>query len=69
MKLIKNVSLCGKLVDIAVESGKIKAIGKTDGDGADFSGARMFPGVTDAHSHGRIGKNFNLIRAIARSEV
>ncbi len=55
MKVIKNVNLYGELTDIAVDNGKIAAIGKTDAPGTDFGGARIFPGLIDIHSHGCIG--------------
>jgi N-acetylglucosamine-6-phosphate deacetylase len=41
--------------DIGVESGRIAAIGSLDGEGVDFGGARIFPGLIDIHSHGCIG--------------
>ena len=55
MKIIKNVDLYGKVCDIGVENGRIAAIGKLDGEGVDFGGARIFPGLVDIHSHGCIG--------------
>ena len=55
MKILKNVSLYGKTTDIAVENGKISAIGNLSGEGVDFGGARIFPGLIDTHSHGCIG--------------
>ncbi len=55
MKIIKNVRLYGELTDIAVEDGKIAEIGKLEGDGADFGGAKIYPGLIDTHSHGCIG--------------
>ena len=55
MKIIKNVNLHGKKTDITVENGKITAIGKAEGEGTDFGGARIFPGLIDVHSHGCIG--------------
>ena len=55
MKILKNVSLYGETTDIAVENGKISAIGKLSGEGVDFGGARIFPGLIDTHSHGCIG--------------
>ena len=55
MKTIKNVNLYGEITDITVENGKIAAIGKTDAEGVDFGGARIFPGLIDVHSHGCIG--------------
>ncbi|MBQ8528411.1 MAG: N-acetylglucosamine-6-phosphate deacetylase [Clostridia bacterium] len=57
MKLIKNVLHKGELVDIAVENGKIADIGKLTGDGVDFGGAKIYPGLIDTHSHGCIGKD------------
>lgn len=57
MKIIKNVSLCGTLTDIAVEDGKIAKIGKCEEEGVDFGGARIFPGLIDVHSHGCIGND------------
>ena len=57
MKLIKNVTHKGNLVDIAVDQGKIVGIGKFDGEGVDFGGARIYPGLIDTHSHGCIGKD------------
>lgn len=55
MKLIKNVRLDGNIVDIAVDDGKITEIGRLSGEGVDFGGARIFPGLIDTHSHGCIG--------------
>lgn len=55
MKLIKNVRLYGEICDIAVEDGRIIEIGKLDGEGEDFGGAKIYPGLIDTHSHGCIG--------------
>lgn len=55
MQFIKNVSLWGTLCDIGIENGKFAFIGKTDEDGRDFGGAKIFPGLIDIHSHGAIG--------------
>lgn len=57
MKLIKNVSLYGNVCDIGIEDGKIAAIGSLEGDGVDFGGARIFPGLIDVHSHGCVGND------------
>ena len=57
MRLIKNVTLHDRLVDIAVEDGKIVKIGNLEGEGADFGGARIFPGLIDTHSHGCVGED------------
>ena len=55
MKLIKNVRLKGEIVDIAVSDGKIAGIGKYDGEGVDFGGNKIYPGLIDTHSHGLMG--------------
>ena len=61
MKIIKNVNLYGKITDIGVENGKIAKIGSLSGEGEDFGGARIFPGLIDVHSHGAI--NFDTMDA------
>lgn len=55
MKLIKNATVYGKRVDIAVENGKITAVGQLDGEGLDLQGKRLYPGLIDTHLHGCIG--------------
>ena len=56
MKAIKNVRLYGeKLTDIVVKDGKIFSIGKTDMEGVDFGGNKIYPGLIDVHNHGCIG--------------
>ena len=55
MKAIKNVKLNGVLTDITVDGGIIADIGKTELEGVDFGGARIFPGLIDIHSHGCMG--------------
>ena len=57
MKIIKNVKLQGELVDIKVEGGLIRGIGKFEGEGVDFGGATIYPGLIDTHSHGCIGRD------------
>lgn len=57
MKVLKNVNLFGELTDISVDGGKIVAIGRTDAQGIDFLGAKIYPGLIDIHSHGAIGKD------------
>ena len=57
MKIIKNVTLYGKRVDIGVENGRIAAIGTLSGEGTDFGGAKIYPGLIDVHSHGTIGRD------------
>ena len=55
--IIKNVRLYGELTDITVENGRIAAIGKTEEDGVDFGGNKIYPGLIDTHSHGCIGRD------------
>ena len=55
MKILKNVKLRGELTDVAVENGKIISIGKTEGNGVDFHGNKIYPGLIDIHIHGCIG--------------
>ena len=55
MKTLKNVTLWGVVTDISVENGKIVEIGKSDRPGVDFSGNKIYPGLTDIHVHGCIG--------------
>ncbi len=55
MKAIKNVRLNGELTDITLDGGKIYAIGKTDAEGVDFHGAKIYAGLIDIHNHGCIG--------------
>lgn len=55
MKIIKNVNLYGKITDVAVEGGLIAGIGSFEGEGVDFGGNKIYPGLIDTHSHGCIG--------------
>ncbi len=56
MKIIRNVCLYGKLCDIAIDNGKIAEIGEDlAGEGMDFGGAKIYPGLIDVHSHGAVG--------------
>jgi len=55
MRILKNVRLNGKPTDIGVENGKIAAIGASLGEGRDFGGLNIYPGLIDIHSHGCIG--------------
>lgn len=57
MKILKNVKLGGKLTDIAVENGKIVKIGEDLGEGRDFGGLNVYPGLIDIHSHGVMGRD------------
>lgn len=55
MIYLKNLDLFGESVDIGIKEGKIAFVGKTDEEGRDFGGARVFPGLIDIHSHGAHG--------------
>lgn len=55
MKVFKNLSLNGSLVDITSEDGKIISIGKTNSEGMDFGGKKVVPGLVDVHTHGMGG--------------
>ena len=55
MKVLKNVNLYGRITDITIDGDKIVGIDKTDASGEDFSGAKIYPGLIDTHSHGCIG--------------
>ena len=58
MKVIKNVRLHGEICDIATDGGKIIEIGRSlPGEGVDFGGAKIYPGLIDTHSHGCIGRD------------
>lgn len=51
-RVYKNVCFNSEIVDIIVEDGKISYIGKTDENGIDLKGNRVFPGLIDIHTHG-----------------
>lgn len=53
--VLKNLTLWGKQVDIAIENGKFVEIGKINEDGEDFGGKHIYPGPIDVHSHGCLG--------------
>ena len=48
-----------EICDIAVENGKIAAIGPDLGAGADCAGLRLLPGLVDIHTHGCAGFDFD----------
>lgn len=55
--ILKNACVYGAnfepvTTDIEIENGIIKHIGKTDKDGADFTGLTVLPGFIDIHIHG-----------------
>lgn len=53
--LYKNALIDGQEVDILVDNGKIKQIGRIEGTGINLNGKKVFPGLIDIHSHGCIG--------------
>lgn len=53
----KNALLDGVLTDIEVSDGKIISIGKTDKDGFDLGGLKVFAGLVDIHTHGCVGRD------------
>ena len=58
MKILKNLKHKGNLVDIGIEDGRIAVIapaGELSGEGCDFGGAKVYPGLIDTHTHGCIG--------------
>ena len=55
--IIKNATVYGAdfepaVTDIEIENGIIKAIGKTEKDGEDYTGLTVLPGFIDIHIHG-----------------
>lgn len=48
-----------EICDLAVENGKIAAIGQNLGDGMDCTGLRVLPGLVDIHTHGCAGYDFD----------
>ena len=50
--VFKNALFKGRLTDIIVENGIITAMEKTDTDGYDLGGRRVFAGLIDTHIHG-----------------
>lgn len=55
MVYLKNVNLGKTVTDIGIEAGKFARIGKTNEDGYDCTGLKIYPGLIDIHSHGCIG--------------
>lgn len=58
--ILQNATLCNadfrwEQADLAIENGKIAAIGRLQGAGEDFSGCRILPGLIDLHIHGCAG--------------
>ena len=57
--VIKNALLNGEITDITVKNGKIAAIGKTEENGIDIGGNKIFSGLIDVHTHGCMGLEAN----------
>ena len=47
-----------EICDVAVENGKIAAIGPDLGPGQDCTGLRLLPGLVDIHCHSGTGVRF-----------
>ncbi len=48
-----------EIADLAIEEGKIAAIGPHLGDGRDCTGLTLLPGLVDIHTHGCAGYDFD----------
>ena len=61
--ILKNASVFlqnrFEICDVAVENGKIAAIGPDLGPGEDCTGLRLLPGLVDIHTHGAMGEDFS----------
>lgn len=57
--LLKNVALLnGEIKDILIEEGVITRIApQIEGDGEDFGGKTLLPGLIDVHTHGMAGQD------------
>lgn len=55
--------------DLAVENGKIVAIGQHLGDGMDCTGLKLLPGLVDIHTHGCAGYDFDHADAAQLAEM
>ncbi len=54
-KIYKNACINGRITDITVENGKFVSFEKTDCDGIELDGKKVFAGLIDIHTHGCIG--------------
>ncbi len=54
-KIFKNACVNGILTDIITENGVIVSLEKTDLDGEELGGAKVFSGLIDVHTHGCLG--------------
>ena len=71
--ILKNASVFLKnrfeICDVAVENGKIAAIGADLGEGMDCSGMKLLPGLVDIHTHGCAGYDFDHADAAQLEEM
>lgn len=50
--VLKNCKVLGEITDIVIKDGTIEMVGKTDLDGTDIGGKKVYPGLFDIHCHG-----------------
>ena len=55
--------------DVAVEDGRIAAIGHHLGDGMDCTGLKLLPGLVDIHTHGCAGYDFDHATEVQLAEM
>ena len=55
--ILKNCKIGEEITDITIKDGIISCIGKTDAEGIDIGGKRVYPGLFDIHCHGSIGND------------
>ena len=55
--------------DVAVEDGRIAAIGDDLGDGMDCTGLKLLPGLVDIHTHGCAGYDFDHATEVQLAEM
>lgn len=53
--VFKNAMISGKITDITVHDGKIHKIGKSEENGFDLKGCKVYAGLIDVHTHGCMG--------------
>ena len=57
--IYKNAKIWDRITDITVKDGKIVSLEKTNDDGINLGGNRVFPGLIDVHAHGCMGIEAN----------
>ncbi len=53
--VLKNCRVNGEITDIIIEDKKIASVGKTEENGIDVQGKKVYPGLFDIHAHGLCG--------------